>query len=114
MKKYKKQIAVAVILALAYYFFFYKKASDNILSEDDKDQLSADPGPKEELPVDPTAKGTSALNMKQSVIMHRPPINHIPTTAGKWYGRDRGAAQQASRDTGCTYVEGPNGTYGCF
>lgn len=115
MKKYQKHIAVAVLLLVVYFVFFHKK----------KDL----PAPPSDLDLPPNGSGyskpdnpdmaasigkTPALKMKRDVVLMKQPIDKTPTTAGRWYGRDRQAAIRAHYETGCTFVEGPNGTYGCF
>ena len=117
MKKYQKPLLIAALLALIYYFFFYKKDDTEVLDENLDDFMVDPPKPSgdPEIEYDAAGKGSkNQLKMKHSMVLLKPAIDHTPTTAGRWYGRDRGAAERAHYDTGCNFIEGPNGTFGCF
>lgn len=116
MSKYKKHIAVLVVLALAYYFFFYKKSEDVVYLDGDLDldsDISTKPGSN--LPkAEPSKTKGGQLPISVEKRMVKMPVNSVPTNAGKWYGRNYQAAAAAARDTGCTVISGANGTFGCF
>jgi len=117
MKKYKTYIATLLVLALVYYFFFYEKedVADGggglgpAEKSDDEvaDKLSS-------AYADKSRSNVGQLPLSLEKRIGKIPLNTTPSGAGRWYGRNRKAALKAHYATGCDFVKGQNGTFGCF
>jgi len=97
---------ILAIAALAVYFLFFR-TEDVILDETDSPKAG----------TDRPEQGKSVPQARVVVPGKKRPITvgGLPAT-GRWYGygpNGRQAANDASRNTGCTFVEN-YGEYGCF